>query len=43
MNILVIEDDPYIAELLAIHLRDLPAEVSIRHQGWQGLDEALSG
>ena len=43
MNILVVEDDPYIAELLAIHLRDLPAEVSIRHQGWQGLDEALSG
>jgi len=43
MNILVVEDNPYIAELLAIHLRDLPATVSIRSQGWQGLDEALSG
>ncbi len=43
MNILVVEDDPYIAELLSIHLRDLPAKVTIRYQGWQGLDEALSG
>lgn len=43
MNILVVEDDPHIAELLAIHLRDLPAKVTIRYQGWQGLDEALSG
>jgi len=43
MNILVVEDDPHIAELLSIHLRDLPAKVTIRYQGWQGLDEALSG
>lgn len=43
MHILIVEDDPNIAELLAIHLRDLPAEVTIRNQGWQGLDEAMSG
>lgn len=43
MHILIVEDDPNIADLLAVHLRDLPAEVTIRHQGWQGLDEALSG
>ncbi|MFN0035709.1 MAG: response regulator transcription factor [Saprospiraceae bacterium] len=43
MNILVVEDDPNIAELIAIHLRDLPAQVTAMHQGWQGLDEALSG
>lgn len=43
MHILIVEDDPNIADLLAIHLRDLPAEVTIRHQGWQGLDEVLSG
>lgn len=43
MNILIVEDDPHIADLVAIHLRDLPAEVTVRHQGWQGLDEAMSG
>lgn len=43
MNILVVEDDPNIAELLAIHLRDLPARVTVIGQGWAGLDEALSG
>lgn len=43
MNMLIVEDDPNIAQLIAIHLRDLPAEVTIIHQGWQGLDEALSG
>lgn len=43
MNILIVEDDLNIAELLAIHLRDLPAEVTVLHQGWQGLDEAMSG
>lgn len=43
MNILVVEDDPNIAALVAIHLRDLPAEVTIKTQGWQGLDEALKG
>jgi len=43
MKILVIEDDPNIAELIAIHLRDLPAAVTIVQQGWQGLDEAVTG
>ncbi len=43
MNILIIEDDQNIAELIAIHLRDLPAAVTIRNNGWQGLDEALTG
>ncbi len=43
MNILVVEDDPNIAALVAIHLRDLSAEVTVRNQGWQGLDEAMSG
>jgi len=43
MNILIVEDDPNIAQLIAIHLQDLPAEVSVMHHGWQGLDEAMSG
>jgi len=43
MKILVVEDDPNIAELIAIHLRDLPAAVTIVQQGWQGLDEAVTG
>jgi DNA-binding response OmpR family regulator len=43
MQILVVEDDQNIAELIAIHLRDLPAEVTVRHQGWAGLDEASTG
>ena len=43
MNILVVEDDPNIAELIAIHLRDLPAEVTVLENGWNGLDEAMSG
>jgi two-component system, OmpR family, alkaline phosphatase synthesis response regulator PhoP len=43
MKILVIEDDLNIAELIALHLRDLPAVVDIRNQGWQGLDAAASG
>jgi two-component system, OmpR family, alkaline phosphatase synthesis response regulator PhoP len=43
MNILIIEDEENIAELIAIHLRDLPASVKICNNGWQGLDEALTG
>lgn len=43
MQILVIEDDPHIAELAAIHLRDLPAAVTVCGQGWAGLDEAMNG
>ena len=43
MHILIVEDDPNIAQLIAIHVRDLPAQVTVRHQGWEGLDEAMSG
>jgi two-component system, OmpR family, alkaline phosphatase synthesis response regulator PhoP len=43
MQILVIEDDPHIGELLQLHLGDLPAVVTLRDNGWQGLDEARSG
>jgi two-component system, OmpR family, alkaline phosphatase synthesis response regulator PhoP len=43
MTILIVEDDSNIAELIAIHLRDLPASVTICNNGWQGLDEALTG
>ncbi len=43
MHILIIEDDPNIAELIALHLRDLPAQVTVQAHGWQGLDEALTG
>ena len=43
MNILIIEDEENIAELVAIHLRDLPAAITIKGNGWQGLDEALTG
>lgn len=43
MQILVVEDDPNIAELIAIHVRDLPAIVTVLHHGWDALDAALSG
>lgn len=43
MTILIVEDDINIAELIAIHLRDLPAITTSKHNGWQGLDEALTG
>lgn len=43
MNILIIEDDENIAELIAINLRDLPAMTTIKNNGWQGLDEAMTG
>ncbi len=43
MTILIVEDDVNIAELIAIHLRDLPAITVAKHNGWQGLDEALTG
>jgi len=43
LQVLIVEDDPNIAELIAIHLRDLPANLKICEKGWQGLDEALSG
>jgi two-component system, OmpR family, alkaline phosphatase synthesis response regulator PhoP len=43
MTILIVEDDVNIAELIAIHLRDLPAITNTKNNGWQGLDEALTG
>ncbi len=43
MQILIVEDDLAIAELLTLHLRDLPAAVTVRNNGWDGLDEALTG
>jgi two-component system, OmpR family, alkaline phosphatase synthesis response regulator PhoP len=43
MNFLIIEDDAHIAELISIHLRQFPAIVQCANNGWQGLDEALTG
>lgn len=43
MHILIVEDDPNIAELLALHLRDLPAVTTCCDNGWKGLDAARSG
>jgi two-component system, OmpR family, alkaline phosphatase synthesis response regulator PhoP len=43
LNILVIEDDAHIAELIAVHLRELPAQATIHDKGWLGLDAALTG
>ncbi|MFN0014701.1 MAG: response regulator transcription factor [Saprospiraceae bacterium] len=43
LQVLIVEDDPNIAELIAVHLRDLPAQATICEKGWQGLDEALTG
>ncbi len=42
-TILVVEDDKDIAGLIALHLRDGGHEVSIAHDGEDGLNEALSG
>jgi DNA-binding response OmpR family regulator len=41
-HILVIEDNPEIADLIALHLRDMGARVSVSPDGDQGLDMALS-
>lgn len=43
MEVLIVEDDPDIAELLSVHLGLLPAMVKVCNNGWQGLDEARSG
>jgi DNA-binding response OmpR family regulator len=40
-NILVIEDERDIAELIALHLSDLPAHVTLAHDGPSGLQLAL--
>jgi DNA-binding response OmpR family regulator len=41
-QILVIEDERDIAELIALHLSDLPAEVTMAHDGPRGLELALA-
>ena len=42
-RILVIEDDPDIAELVALHLRDEGYEVTVHHDGSEGLAAARAG
>ncbi len=39
-KVLVVEDNPDIAELVSLHLRDLDCEVSLAADGLRGLDEA---
>jgi DNA-binding response OmpR family regulator len=39
--ILVVEDERDIAELIALHLADLPADVTLAHDGPSGLQHAL--
>lgn len=39
-KILVVEDNPEIADLLAMHLKDLNAEIEIIHDGLEGLKKA---
>lgn len=41
-KILVVEDNRDIAELVALHLRDLDAKVDLAHDGATGLDMALN-
>jgi len=41
-NILVVEDEPDIAELIALHLAELPAAVTLAHDGPTGLQMAMS-
>jgi DNA-binding response OmpR family regulator len=40
-KVLVVEDERDIAELIALHLSDLPAEVTLAHDGPAGLALAL--
>ena len=42
-TILVIEDDPDIADLLGIHLSDLGYALDLAADGKTGLDKALNG
>ncbi|MEO6236429.1 MAG: response regulator transcription factor [Vicinamibacterales bacterium] len=41
-RVLVVEDDPDIALLIELHLRDLPCEVDVVHDGASALDRALA-
>ena len=40
-SILVVEDERDIAELIALHLSELPARVTIANEGLSGLDLAM--
>ena len=42
-RILVVEDNREIGDLVALHLRDLDAEVKVAYDGRSGLEEALAG
>ena len=42
-KILIIEDERDIADLVALHLADLPAELALAHDGLRGLELALTG
>jgi DNA-binding response OmpR family regulator len=42
-SVLVVEDDHDLASLVALHLRDIGCEVTTRHDGTRGLEQALSG
>ena len=39
-NVLVVEDNPDIAKLVSLHLKDLDCEVALAADGLRGLDEA---
>lgn len=43
LNVLVVEDDSEIAELIKLHLEDLPARVTIASDGYEGLRKARAG
>ena len=43
MRVLIIEDEPRLAGTLADMVEDMGYTAAIRHDGNQGLDEALSG
>ncbi len=43
MRVLIIEDEPRLAGTLADIVEDMGYTTAIRHDGNQGLDEALSG
>ncbi len=41
-RVLVVEDDPDIAHLVELHLRDLPCDVDVAHDGASALEAALA-
>ena len=41
-KILIVEDDVHIAELVAIHLKDLEFEVDFANDGLEGLSKAMN-